>query len=76
MVFTMQKARAGSNPESPQKTQPETNIREVRTPSWTFFKQEQNELSVQQVVKYYQEKEVNDCIIMFLVLMILQYRIV
>ena len=72
----MQKARAGSNPESPQKTQPETNIREVRTPSWTFFKQEQNELSVQQVVKYYQEKEVNDCIIMFLVLMILQYRIV
>ena len=72
----MQKARAGSNPESPQKTQPETNIREVRTPSWTFFKQEQNELSVQQVVKYYQEKEVNDRIIMFLVLMILQYRIV
>ena len=59
MVFTRQKERAGANPESPPRTQPETNISEVRTPSWTVFMQEQNELFVQRVVQYSQEKEVD-----------------
>ena len=60
MVFTRQKARAGANPESPPITHPETNICEVRTPSRTFFTQEQYELFVQKVVQYSQEKEGED----------------
>ena len=51
MVFTRQKAREGESPESPPRTQPEKNIREVRTPSRTVFTQEQNKLFVQQVVQ-------------------------
>ena len=43
MVFTVQKARAGANPESPAKTQTGTNIREVRTPIKTVFTREDNE---------------------------------
>ena len=60
MVFTRPKARADSNPESPPRTQPETNIREVRNPSRTFFTQEHNELFVQQVVQYSQDLEGED----------------
>ena len=47
MVFTKKKARAGANTESPPRTQPEMNIREVLTPSRTVFTQEQHELFVQ-----------------------------
>ena len=54
------KVRVGANPESPPRTQPETNIREVHTPSRTFFTQEQNELFVQIIVQYSQEKEGGD----------------
>ena len=60
MVFTRQKARAGENPESPPRTQPEKNIREIGTPSRTVFTQKQNELFVQRVVQYSQEKEGDD----------------
>ena len=42
MVFAIQKAKADSNPESPPKTQPEIDIRELRTPSQTGFTQEQS----------------------------------
>ena len=57
MIFTIQKSRAGANPEYPPRTQPETNIGKVHTPIRTVFTQENNELFVQQVVQYYQEKE-------------------
>ena len=57
MVFTIEKARADANPESPPRTQPEKNIREVHTPSQTVFTQEQNELFVQQVLQYSQDLE-------------------
>ena len=57
MVFTRKKAREGENPESSPITQPETNIREVRTPSRTVFTQEQNELFVQKFVQYYHDLE-------------------
>ena len=57
MVFNRQKERSGENPESLPRNQPETNIREVRTPSQTVFTQEQNESFVQRVVQYYQEKD-------------------
>ena len=60
MVFTRYKSRAGANPESPPRTQPETNIHEVRTPSHTVFTQEHNELFVQQVVQYSQDLEGED----------------
>ena len=60
MVFIRKKSRAGANTESPPKTKPETNISEVRTPSQTFFTQENNELFVQQIVQYSQEKEGED----------------
>ena len=60
MVFTRQKSRAIANPEYPPIPHPETNIREVRTPSWTISTQEDNELSVQQFVQYSQEKEGDD----------------
>ena len=51
MVFTIQKARAGANPESTARTQPGTNIREVRTPRRTVFTWEQNELFIQRVLQ-------------------------
>ena len=54
MVCTRQKSREGVNSEYSQRTQPVTNIREVRTPSRTVFTKEQNELFFQQVVKYSQ----------------------
>ena len=54
MVFTRKKARAGANPESPARTQPGKNIREVRTPRLTVFTQEQNELFIQRVLQYSQ----------------------
>ena len=60
LVFTRQKARAGENPQSPPRTQPDINIREVRTPSWTLFTQKQNKLFLQQVVQYSQEKKGED----------------
>ena len=60
MIFTRQKARAGANPESPPITQPETNIREVHTPSRTVFTHKHNGLFIQQVVQYSQEKESED----------------
>ena len=60
MVFTRQKARAGANPESPPKNHPETNIREVCTPSRTVFAQEQNELYVQEVFQCAQYLEGED----------------
>ena len=50
MVFRRQKI-ADANPKSCPKTQPDINIREVRTPIWTVFTNEQNELFVQQVVQ-------------------------
>ena len=40
IAFTRQKSRADTNPESPPRTHLETNIRYVRTPSWTVFTQE------------------------------------
>ena len=57
MVFTRQKSRAATNPEYLPRTQPETNIHEVRTPSRTVFTQEQNEFFFQIFVQYYREKE-------------------
>ena len=57
MVFTRKKSRASANPESSPRNQPGTNKCEVRTPSWTVFIQEQNELFVQLIVQYLQEKE-------------------
>ena len=54
MLFTRKKARAGANPESPPITPTEKNIREVHTISRTVFKQEHNELFVQQFVQYSQ----------------------
>ena len=57
MVFTRQKSRADANPEFPPGTQPETNISELRTPSWIVFTQEQNELFVQQVLQFSQDLE-------------------
>ena len=60
MVFTRQKSRLGKNPESPPRTRPETNIREVRTPSRKVFTQEQNEFFIQDVFKYFQDLEGGD----------------
>ena len=57
MLLTRQKFRADENPHFTQRTQSETNICEVRTPSWTVFTQEHNELFVQKVVKYSQDLE-------------------
>ena len=56
MVFTRKKAILGANIESPARAQPGKNIREVRTPRQTVFKQEQNELFIQRVLKYSQEE--------------------
>ena len=63
IVFTRQKERLGANPESPQRTQAGTNIREVRTPSPKFFTKEQNELLVQT----FKKRMAMNFIIMFLV---------
>ena len=60
LVFTRQKSRAGENPESPPRTQPGTNISEVRTPSRKLFTQEHNEFFLQQVFQYAQENEGDD----------------
>ena len=60
MVFTRKKARAGANPEYPQRTHPETNKCELRNPGFTVFTHEQNELFVQKVVQKYWEKEGED----------------
>ena len=57
MIFTRKKARLDANPESPPRTHPEINICKVRTPSQTFFAQEQNELFVQQVLQCFQDLE-------------------
>ena len=57
MLFTIKEWRAGANPESPPRTHSVTNTCEVRTPSRTVFTMEQNELFVQRVVQYCQEKE-------------------
>ena len=56
-VFTRQKSIADANPESPPRNHPGINIREVYTPSWTVFTQEQNELFVQQALQYSQDLE-------------------
>ena len=55
MVFVRQKARSGANPESPPRTYPAKNIREVRTPSRTVFTQKHNELFVEQVLQCSQD---------------------
>ena len=67
IIFTRQKARAGENLEYPTRTQPEKYIREVRTPSRTFFAQEKNELFVQRVFQYSQDLEGGGFIIVFFV---------
>ena len=68
MEFIRQKAIPDANPESHPGTHPEINICEVCTPSWTVFKQERNELFVQQVLQYSQffEGEVLHCHVIFL----------
>ena len=55
MVFIRKKSRADANPEYPARTQLGKNIREVRTPRRKVFTQEQNELFIQQVIRYSQE---------------------
>ena len=67
MVFTRQKSRADANIESPPRTQPEINIREVGTPSRTVFTQEQNELFFNKFLNTTRIKRVKILIIMFLV---------
>ena len=51
MVYTRQKSRADSNPESPPRNQHEINIHEIRTHSRTVFTPERNELFVQKFVQ-------------------------
>ena len=51
MVFIRQTAIAGTNTESPPRTQPVKNIHEGSTPSWAVLTREQNELFIQQVVQ-------------------------
>ena len=60
MVFTRQKARAGANSESPERTQPGTNIHEVRNPRWTVFARGKKYLFIQQVLQYSQEENGNE----------------
>ena len=57
MVFTKQKSRAGANTKDPARTQPGTNIREVRTPRRTAFTREHNELLIQRILQYSQEEK-------------------
>ena len=47
MVFTRKKSRAGANPESPAKTHPGTNIREVSNTRRPVFTREQKDLFIQ-----------------------------
>ena len=67
MIFTRQKTRANKNPESPPRTQLETNIRELRTPSRTVFTQEQKELFFNKLFNTLSICRVKICIIIFLV---------
>ena len=55
IIFTRQKSRAGANPESPPRTQPGKNRREVRTTINKVFTWEYNELFIQRVLQYSQE---------------------
>ena len=57
MVFTRQKARAVANQESCARTHPRKNIREGSNPIQTVFTQEHNDLFIQRVLQYHQEKE-------------------
>ena len=57
IIFTRKILREDANPDSPATTYPVNYIHEVCTSSRTVFTQEHNELSVQQVVQYSQEKE-------------------
>ena len=57
MVFTRKKSRSDADPESPPRTQPEINIREVHTPCWKVVTQEGNELFVQKVIQNSQDME-------------------
>ena len=51
MVFTRQKSRAGENPDSSPRNNPETNIREICTTSHTVFIHKYNELFIEQVIQ-------------------------
>ena len=57
MVFTLQKSIAGANPESPARTQTGTNIHKGSTPRRTVFTQGNNDLFIQRVLQYSQEKK-------------------
>ena len=57
MVFTRQKSREDENPESPAITQPGTNILEGSNPRRPVFTREHNDLFIQRVLQYYQEKK-------------------
>ena len=60
MVFTRQKSRAGASSESPARSHPGKNIREVPTPIRTVFTKEKNELFIHQVLQYSQEEKVGE----------------
>ena len=55
MLSTRKKEIADVNPESPPRTHPATNIREVLTLSWTVFTQKHNELIIEQVIQCSQD---------------------
>ena len=55
MVFTRKQDILGVYPESPARTQPGTNIREVSNPRRTVFTREHNDLFIQRVIQYSQE---------------------
>ena len=57
MVFTIQKVRAGANLESPEITQPGTNIREGINLRRLVFTREHKNLFIQPVLQYNQENE-------------------
>ena len=57
MGFTRQKSRAGANPESPARTQPGTNIREVHNNGRTVSTREHNGLFIQQNLRYSQKEK-------------------
>ena len=65
MVFNRQKERVGAITESPPKTHPATNIREVRTPSRTVFTQKQNELLFEKFFNALRMWRVMNCIVFF-----------
>ena len=60
MLFTIQKARSGANPEYPARTQPGKNIRERSNPRRPVFTREQNGLFIQRVIQYSQVNESNE----------------